>query len=716
MELMKNIVYIVEHSQFLSRNFDINLLNAKKLAESNSCDYIVFVESSSMMTASKKLQYLQLAYPSETSYVTTDNSSVQIKALENADYNLISAMTIFENSDKVVYYAEQGNFSRFKKYIPIMREIDGKRMMNEVRQYYGLSPITEHLKLNNDDLREKYFNKEIFNIGDIVESNNQPFEIVDRGTNYLVLVDSNGNTSRKWIQDVIMSEQTLFTDAQFQDKPLSNELEVSFKGYTTKNLHNAKGAAQAFQMTINNVGDTDPVSVLNALKYTDKYLEMTPAMILKGGKENESDLLNWSNAHLKAKQALDKHNEFGYHADYWHTYKDQLDKAVYAVRIQSSDTVLDSDGIQESVMDKNKDKLKVAKVISSLLGGDSEQCNCPDTLVNNALHKAKSLPKDSLKIVNKMLKLADEVGINYDKNIIKATNKLTTEQVELAMERAEKYGRKYPNPIDDSWILSEGKATITNKTKVTKDAVSKASDEEELVKMNQKGINVPVDDLDSKYKKDIENYANTGHVNGDTTPPGKNQPEFTHVGASLTSDNDDTLARMKAKKLMGESHEEDESDEEIDKMIDCLSDDDYLHAYEPEELFVIDSETGEEHKEHAVNEEALNEVLSRMERIKAKLRFAKTKAKREHALMLALKRHSDSKKINKRARTLAIHILKKKLMRGQDPAHVSLSDKERIERIVEKKKKVIDRMAMKLTSRIRKIEQTRLSHKNFTKD
>jgi hypothetical protein len=84
--------------------------------------------------------------------------------------------------------------------------------------------------------------------------------------------------------------------------------------------------------------------------------------------------------------------------------------------------------------------------------------------------------------------------------------------------------------------------------------------------------------------------------------------------------------------------------------------------------------------------------------------------------MLALKKHSDSKKINKRARHMAVNIIKKKLTKGRDISSLSSTEKERIDRIVEKRKKVIGRMAMKLTSKIRQIEKERLSHKNYTKD
>ena len=84
--------------------------------------------------------------------------------------------------------------------------------------------------------------------------------------------------------------------------------------------------------------------------------------------------------------------------------------------------------------------------------------------------------------------------------------------------------------------------------------------------------------------------------------------------------------------------------------------------------------------------------------------------------MLALKRHSDSKKINKRARHLAVNIMRKKLLKGRSSSSLPTSERERIDRIIEKRKSTIGRMAMKLTPKVRQIEKDRLSHKNFTQE
>lgn len=163
---------------------------------------------------------------------------------------------------------------------------------------------------------------------------------------------------------------------------------------------------------------------------------------------------------------------------------------------------------------------------------------------------------------------------------------------------------------------------------------------------------------------------------------------------------------------------DDISDKDIDQMIDKLADDDYLEAYEENELALVDDETGEEIEKHPdedkISEESLMEVLSRTERIKAKFRLRRTASKRKRSTKIALKRYSSTEVVNKRARRLAIMLMKKRMLRGRNPSQVSVGEKERIERAIEKRKPIINRIASKLVSRVRKVEKARMSHTKFT--
>ena len=166
------------------------------------------------------------------------------------------------------------------------------------------------------------------------------------------------------------------------------------------------------------------------------------------------------------------------------------------------------------------------------------------------------------------------------------------------------------------------------------------------------------------------------------------------------------------------SQEDDISDEEIEAMLGHLSDEEIMDEYDEDELALVDDETGEEipksDEEDALDEQAIMEVLSRVERMKAKFRIRRTKAKRERATKIALKRYSTTATINKRSRRLAIKLMKKRLLRGRDPAKVSVGEKERIERTLQKRKAIIGRLATRLAPRVRKVEKARMSHSKFT--
>lgn len=725
-QVKKDLVYFVEKSPFLSKTFDINLLLAQKLAESKNCDYIIIIESSSKFSAKKKGYYLKEAHSKESSFVEVENATDYIRSIRDK-YNMIPLSCIQEDVSKTEYYAKLGDYDKFRHYIPsFIRSHIGKRLMNEIRAYYSLSPIVEQVKFDIDTIREQYHAKQIYNIGDIVESNDELYEVLERGANYLVVINTQGHINRKWLQDVVMSEHTnIFADSQFEPEETNIPNEISFKGYTTKNLHRAPGANEAFAKTIRNMQTTDPLSILNALKYTDEYLSLTPEDILKGGVEEQGKLVDWNASHTKAKQSLDRCGEFINHIMYWHAYKDLLDKAVMAVRINT-----DASSIKEEVespREESDDKQRIAELVKKLMGIDG-QIVSPEAIINDALKKSINFDKAKMSVLAKMVDLADEVGISYDKKLLPSVPKLTTEQVLLGMNHSIKYGRRFPNPIDVSWVIKEGKAPPIEirKGEVGSAASLRPDDEKKLKIMNdpeRAGAQL-TGQIGKDDAKKIENYANTGSTDGIKRAPGHDQPEYTHIGSSLTADGNDTLARMKARKIMhNESADDcddcdiDMTEQDIDKLIDQISDEDLMDIYDEDEFSVVDVESGEEcEEEKPVSEETLIEVLSKIERMKARLRFSRNQPKIQRARMLALKKHSDSKKINKRARHLAVNLMRKKLLKGRPESSVSTNEKERIDRIIEKRKKFIGRMAIKLTQKVRQLEKERLSHKNYTKD
>lgn len=159
--------------------------------------------------------------------------------------------------------------------------------------------------------------------------------------------------------------------------------------------------------------------------------------------------------------------------------------------------------------------------------------------------------------------------------------------------------------------------------------------------------------------------------------------------------------------------EYDYTDDDLDGFIGDLSDDDIFSVYEDDELEVEDEddETFRESLDQLLDSELLNEVLSRGERIKAGIRMKRRESNTQRKLKIALKRRSDSKTINKRARRLAVKVMKQRLLRGKNVNKLSVGEKERVERTLQKRKAVLGRLAMKLTSRVRQTENARINNK-----
>jgi hypothetical protein len=158
------------------------------------------------------------------------------------------------------------------------------------------------------------------------------------------------------------------------------------------------------------------------------------------------------------------------------------------------------------------------------------------------------------------------------------------------------------------------------------------------------------------------------------------------------------------------------TDKEIDEMVNSVTEEDIEDLYEEDELVLVYDDTGEEIP--PLQEESkydLMEVLSRTERMRGKIRLRKTSAKRGRSTKIALKRFSPPATINKRARRLAIKLMKKRMLRGRDYSKVSVGEKERIEKAMASRKDVISRIAQKLVSRVRKTEKSRMSHGKVTK-
>jgi len=344
--------------------------------------------------------------------------------------------------------AKKGDYVLFKKGLPhTLLDIDGRRLMNEIRQGLGLEVVKESIKFETNKLREKYHAGKIFNIGDKVSDGTSIFEIVDRGPNYVTVVNESGDISKKWldaIHKVKIKEDV--TSGYAPD-------EVSFKGYTTSNLHHSADATKSFQSTIEryNKGEiADAVAVLNALKATDAYMKINDVHLEDSVAPEKDEVKSWHIAHDKARDSLNRIGEFMHHFDYWHAHEHEIQDMLTnytpdspAVEMADSYEIKD-DMIQEELTDKtikSGDKIKVARMIADVLGVENAETMSPETAVNAGLRKIKNkrLTPDLIAVVKKMLNLAQDVGVKVDMALVPKvfTEETSTERQKRLSDRLE---------------------------------------------------------------------------------------------------------------------------------------------------------------------------------------------------------------------------------------------------------------------------------------
>jgi hypothetical protein len=666
--------------------------------------------------------------------------------------------------------------------------------MNDIRHAMGYEAIKEQINLVKDDLREQYFKGEIFNVGDIVESDDELYEIVKRGSNHLLLKEQSGNLISKWIQDVAMTENKkgLLEDIGLGYAPS----EISFKGYTTKNLHHSADAARAFQDTIKRYGAYEPAAILSALKATDTFMKLNDMHLEQGKAPDDAELNVWRNAHTSAKDSLQKIGEFQHHMDYWRNHGDEIMRMEGDYNPSTAGADMNEELTDKTI--KPNDKLKVARIIAAFLGVESpESLSNPEQIVNMGLRKAhtKSLHKDSVDMLRKMMGLADEVGIKYDTKLLPKTIKESIGST-VTVDTNSNYNmaKGILRYSDFKKLMKMNKGVVEVKKPVMQqddddmdptdydDKVAGVPDDKDpdtgipptateiadknlenqgprnsevghayghgnnsqlrrrMAKYATESVEIEEDVASADYKVNPETgrksrarvvtFANSkmGGKPDDTPNDNEDENEYKRTNKKMAEAAEVKLGkkiRIKADQLPSGGNKaydaffQEEQDDEMDeKDLDQLANsintvDDVLDAYDDHELAIIDDESGEE-IESDLKEEALDEVLSRDERIKAKVRFARSSSKRKLKTRIALKKRSDSATINARARKLAIKLIKTRLTK-KDPSKLSIGEKERVERFISARKTIVNRLAMKLVSRVRKIENDRLSHHKYTK-
>ena len=699
------------------------LVNAvKKIAHKQGADHIIFAsrtqdKKSNPLPVDRKVYYLKRMFPNTNFVAANEEIRTFIEAAKSLSKKYKN-LVMLAGSDRVPEYkrlleryngdvftfdtievvsagerdpdadsasgmsgtkmreaAKKGDFTLFKKGLPhTLTEIDGKRLMNEIRQGLGMEAIKEQVKFETSNLREQYHAGEIFKLEEIVESDGTVYQIKKRGSNHLLLQDEAGNLVSKWLDDVQQ------TSKEYKLQEGLNEMKFS----SSDKIKVARVIATA--LGVEDVEkSSNPEQLVNTALRKVRSKPMRPEYI--GVLHNMLQTAKEADIKFDEKLVPQKANEA---TEYWKKPSWQKKMA---------------DAAKRERLAREKKEAEQKQVKEGLGGGRED---------DEGQGRGKNPRKDFFK--------DRPHTVHVDG---KPWKKFTNgHQAQKAADTLNAQGKKAVAVAHFKEDLEEAKT------------LSAAAFVKSLIKKNTKirdaeGVSDPLPEPDETLGGDNDIPKDNEPDQDAAAAP--TAPDHTEVGHSIAPGEAPQQRRMKvafvheeADEQESESEEDKElgkelddiSDKEMDKMADEIdTEEDILDVYDDKELAIIDDETGEhidDVEDKEVKEEALNEVLSRIERMKAKTRFAKTKAKRERKARIALKSRSSNDTINKRARRLAVQLMKQRLAR-KPLAQLSVGEKERLERIVKKRKVIVNRLAMKLAPRVRKIENTRLAHKTYTK-
>lgn len=212
----KNVVLALGEFNPPSARHQILARATRRLAESRKSDYMICVGAGGLDQA-RKMHYVEMALPGmhimDVGSIPTDillerfmSRYDKVSLANRLCEHVIPLDDGANSSHQMRGFAAEGNFGAFKRCAPYgMREVDVRRMMNDIREDMGYEAIMDRVVLPVDGVRERYFRGEIYNVGDLVESGGQQFEIVKRGTNHLVCKDSSNTITTKGLHEVTVN-------------------------------------------------------------------------------------------------------------------------------------------------------------------------------------------------------------------------------------------------------------------------------------------------------------------------------------------------------------------------------------------------------------------------------------------------------------------------------------------------------------------------------
>ena len=202
------------------------------------------------------------------------------------------------SASKMRAAAENSDFDSFKQGTPL-NDTQAKKLYFDVRKSMG---IKEELDLSDFEVvRDLYLSEQIWNVGDLVITNEGCGEIIRRGTNYVTIVKENYKVEKVWLHDILIDEnQKVKQDKDIKDREGTQP--AKYYGSKIAKSTKQKRAAQFKKQT--KMDDDDPRAYKPApgdatgktkpSKHTKKFKQMfgdetNPRIPRKKGQPAKSD-------------------------------------------------------------------------------------------------------------------------------------------------------------------------------------------------------------------------------------------------------------------------------------------------------------------------------------------------------------------------------------------------------------------------------------------
>ena len=209
---------------------------------------MIMVVGSDRVTEFKTLANKYNGVASRHGYYKFDNIQIVSAGERDPDAEGATGMS----ASKMRAAAADSDFDSFKQGTPL-GDAQAKKLYFDVRKSMG---IREQLDLSDFEVvRDLYLSEQIWNVGDLVITNEGCGEIIRRGTNYVTIVKENYKVEKVWLHDIQIDEnQKVKQDKDIKDREGTQP--AKYYGSKIAKSTKTKRAAQFKKQT--KMDDDDP--------------------------------------------------------------------------------------------------------------------------------------------------------------------------------------------------------------------------------------------------------------------------------------------------------------------------------------------------------------------------------------------------------------------------------------------------------------------------